>query len=195
MRVKICGITNYEDAIDTINSGADALGFVFYEPSPRYIDYDKTKQIISQLPPFIKTVGLFVNSTPQEINKATKYTGIDMAQLHFEVNEEFESKLDINYIKVVRVKQKSDLEIYSDEYRLVDAFVESYGGAGKRIQKDWFDGIDCSKIIIAGGLNSSNIEELKSYGFAGFDVSSGVEKSKGKKDIQKVQEFIGIIKD
>jgi phosphoribosylanthranilate isomerase len=194
MQVKICGITNYEDAIASIEAGADALGFVFYEHSSRYISYQKVQEIISKLPPFVKNVGLFVNKTSQYINKISKEINIDLAQLHFEVDDTFCNNLDINYIKVVRVKEQNDILRYNNEYRLVDAFVESYGGEGKQINQEWFRDIDCSKMILAGGLNPQNIADLKQYNFAGFDVSSGVEISKGKKDIEKVKRFIEIAK-
>jgi phosphoribosylanthranilate isomerase len=98
--------------------------------------------------------------------------------------------LEVKYIKVERVASKEDLEELEDNFILVDAFVSSFGGEGKRIALDWFEGIDCSKIIIAGGLKAENLNELKGYGFYGVDVSSGVESSKGKKDRQKMIDFV-----
>ena len=190
MRVKICGITNLTDALNAINAGADALGFVFYDKSPRYIDPVKAKEIIKQLPPFVQTIGLFVNDAPSKIDFICKLSGINSAQIHFEASEQFYKSLTTKRIKVVRVQTKEDLQIYKDEYRIVDAFVESYGGEGKRINLSWFDNIDCSRIILAGGLTSENIQELKGYNFYALDVSSGVEKSKGIKDKNKMNEFI-----
>jgi len=190
LRVKICGITNIDDALEAVNAGANALGFVFYEKSPRYVDPIKAKEIIKQLPPFVQSVGLFVNDVSSKVDFICKMCGINMAQIHFEANEQFYKSLTTKHIKVVRVKNKEDLQIYKDEYRIVDAFVESYGGEGKRINLSWFDGIDCSKIILAGGLNISNIKELKGYNFFALDVSSGVELSKGIKDKNKMNEFI-----
>lgn len=190
MRVKICGITNLKDALDAIEAGADALGFVFYNKSARYIDPIKAKEIILQLPPFVQSVGLFVNEPASKIDFICKLSGINTAQIHFEANEQFYKSLTTKHIKVVRVQKKEDLLLYKDEYRIVDAFVESYGGEGKRINLSWFDGIDCSKIIIAGGLNSSNIKELKGYNFYALDVSSGVEESKGIKSKEKIDNFI-----
>jgi len=190
LRVKICGITNLTDALNAINAGADALGFVFYDKSPRYIDPVKAKEIIKQLPPFVQTIGLFVNDAPSKIDFICKLSGINSAQIHFEASEQFYKSLTTKRIKVVRVQTKEDLQIYKDEYRIVDAFVESYGGEGKRINLSWFDNIDCSRIILAGGLTSENIQELKGYNFYALDVSSGVEKSKGIKDKNKMNEFI-----
>jgi len=190
VRVKICGITNLEDAMHAIESGADALGFVFYPPSPRYIEPQKAKELIAQLPPFVEKVALFVNETPQEINKITKEVGATLAQIHFEPQEEFFDELEVPFVKVVRARSKEDIKNYSDSYRLVDAYCEEYGGSGKRLNLEWFVGLDCSKIILAGGLDAKNVAQTKAYGFYGVDVSSGVEATKGKKDPQKVKEFI-----
>jgi phosphoribosylanthranilate isomerase len=190
MRTKICGITSYEDAMIAIESGADALGFVFYDKSPRYISPKDAKQIIKRLPPFVEKVGLFVNVDAQIINSYIQESGCTLAQLHFEAKDEVYEQLFVPHIKVIRAKNKKDILKYSDEYRLVDAYCEAYGGAGKRINIEWFDGIDNSKIILAGGLDSTNVSSLKKYGFYGVDVSSGVEISHGKKDSKKVREFI-----
>ncbi len=189
-KVKICGITNLEDALVAVRAGADALGFVFYPESPRYITPQKAKDIVKRLPPFIEKVGLFVNVDKDEIEFTCKESGMSLAQIHFDVSDTFLTDLKIPYIRVVRAKCKEDIVKFGDEYRIVDAFVQSYGGEGKRIDKNWFTGIDCSRIIVAGGLNSSNLKELEEFDFYGFDVSSGVEKSKGIKDKKLVYEFI-----
>ena len=190
MRTKICGITSYEDAMAAIEAGADALGFVFYKESPRYISEDDAKNIIKKLPPFVEKVALFVNEDANSIDESCFYVGATLAQIHFDADAQLYTSLKTPHIKVVRAQSKEDLQKYSVEYRLVDAYCESYGGAGKRINIEWFEDIDCSKIILAGGLDPSNVAELKKYGFYGVDVSSGVERSKGKKDHQKVREFI-----
>ncbi|HHO42173.1 MAG TPA: phosphoribosylanthranilate isomerase [Epsilonproteobacteria bacterium] len=190
LKVKICGITNLEDALCACEFGADALGFVFYPQSPRYIEPKKAYTIISQLPPFVKTVGLFVNTDANSVNTICKEAHIDIAQIHFEVNSKFYEELEVPSIKVIRAASKEDIINNSDNYCLVDAYVESYGGEGKRVALEWFDGVDCSKIILAGGLDSNNLYELEKYNFYGVDVSSGVESVKGKKDSQKIKEFI-----
>ena len=190
MRTKICGITSYEDAMMAIEAGADALGFVFYEKSPRYVTLTQAKEIIQKLPPFVEKVALFVNVDAQSVNATCHTVGATLAQIHFEADSSFYDALTIPHIKVIRAKAKEDISKYSDEYRLVDAYCETYGGAGKRINTEWFDGVDCSKIILAGGLSPENVTSLKKYGFYGVDVSSGVEQSHGKKDAQKVKEFI-----
>ena len=190
MRTKICGITSLEDALVAINAGADALGFVFYEKSPRYVSIEKAKSIISKPPPFIEKVALFVNEDATTIDATCSAVGATLAQLHFEASTALCDSLQTPHIKVIRAKNKEDILKYVNEYRLVDAFCEAYGGAGKRINSEWFEGIDCSKIILAGGLNASNVAALKEYGFFGVDVSSGVEISHGIKDPKKVEEFI-----
>ena len=190
MRVKICGITSYEDAMNAINAGANALGFVFYAKSPRYITPQKAKSIINKLPPFVEKVALFVNEDASIINTICKESGATLAQLHYEVDDILASSLEVPYIKVIRAQEKLDILKYSDEYRLVDAYCEAYGGAGKRINIEWFKDVDCSKIILAGGLTANNVHAVKKYGFYGVDVSSGVEISHGVKSKEKVQEFI-----
>lgn len=190
MRVKICGITSYKDAMDAIDAGADALGFVFYENSPRYIAPSDAKKIISKLPPFVEKVGLFVNVDAQVINSYIQESGCTLAQIHFEASDALYEQLFVPYIKVTRAKESKDILEYSNEYRLVDAYCEAYGGAGKRLNIEWFKGIDCSKIILAGGLDADNVSSLKEYGFYGVDVSSGVEISHGVKDKEKVKDFI-----
>lgn len=190
MKTKICGITSYEDAIIAIKAGADALGFVFYEKSPRFISLEVAKSIISKLPPFVQKVALFVNVDANTINTTCREVGATLAQIHFDVEDDFYEDLEVPYLKVVRAKSKDDISKYSNEYRLVDAYCEVFGGAGKRINIEWFDDVDCSKIILAGGLTPINVSSLKQYGFYGVDVSSGVEISHGKKDSKKVKDFI-----
>jgi len=190
MRVKICGITNLKDALDAVKAGASALGFVFYPKSARYIDPEVARDIIEKLPPFVQSVGLFVKETPQTINEIANITKIDLAQIHFEVEDSFFNELEVKALRVVRAQKKEDLNLYKNEYRIVDAFVPEFGGEGKRLNLEWFEDIDCSRIILAGGLEASNLEELKGYNFYSLDVSSGVELKRGVKDRQKIINFI-----
>ncbi len=190
MRVKICGITNLKDALYAVECGADALGFVFYNKSPRYITPAAAKRIIDKLPPFIERVGLFVNEGVETIDMVCKYCDISRAQIHFEVDEESLDAISLQTLPVVRAKGPEDLQKFKDRYRLIDAYSEAYGGTGKRLNLEWFYGLDCSKIILAGGLNSENISQIKQFGFYGIDVSSGVESIRGKKDPKKVKQFI-----
>jgi phosphoribosylanthranilate isomerase len=194
MRVKICGITNYEDAKIACDAGADALGFVTYEKSPRFIKSENIKKIIEKLPPFVVKVVLFVNTTSEYVNEVISYTKADIAQIHFEANDDFYKKLSCKYLKVIRAKEKKDIEKFNDEYRIVDAYVPEYGGSGKRVALEWFEGRDNSKIILAGGLTPENVFEVGHYGFYGVDVSSGVESKPGIKDKKKIRRFIEMAK-
>ena len=193
-RVKICGITNLKDALDAIDAGADALGFVFYPDSARYIDPEDAAAIIRRLPPFVERVGLFVNVDAAYIDRVADLCGLSLAQIHFDAPEALYSALKIRALRVVRARGPEDLGRYSDEYRLVDAFVEGYGGAGKRIETSWFEGVDCSRIILAGGLDAHHVQKMRRFGFFGYDVSSGVEQAKGKKDKMKMQTFCKAVK-
>ena len=190
MRTKICGITSYEDAIHAINAGADALGFVFYEKSPRYVTIAQAKGIIEKLPPFVEKVALFVNVDANTINTTCKEVGATLAQLHFDADVNIYKELMVPHIKVIRAQSQEDILKYPNEYKLIDAYCEAYGGTGKRINIEWFEDRDNSHIILAGGLNDTNVSALKKYGFYGVDVSSGVESSKGIKNYQKVKDFI-----
>ncbi|MFA6137708.1 MAG: phosphoribosylanthranilate isomerase [Sulfurimonas sp.] len=190
MKCKICGITSYEDAMAAINAGADALGFVFYEASPRFITVSHAKEIIKKLPPFVEKVALFVNTDADTINSICQEVGATLAQIHFEASEKLYEELKIPHIKVIRAQKREDILDFNDEYRLVDAFCEAYGGSGKRLNIEWFKDIDCSKIVLAGGLNPENVASLREYGFYGVDVSSGVEAYSGVKNHKKVKEFI-----
>lgn len=190
MRVKICGITNLEDALDAIAAGASALGFVFYKPSPRYISAQNALEIVNALPPFVQTVGLFVNENEAFINETCVKAKMQLAQIIDDENIIDMALLQTKAIRVVRAQNKETIQSIKDEYVLVDAFVESFGGEGQRVALEWFEGIDCSKMILAGGLKAQNLSELKEFDFFGVDVSSGVEAYKGKKDKQKMIDFI-----
>ena len=190
MRVKICGITNLQDAFDAINAGADALGFVFYVNSPRYITPLKAKEIVEKLPPFVQTVGLFVNENEDFINEVCAESKMQLAQI-IDDNEILNYELlKVKSIKVIRVKSQKDLKNLNKDYYLLDAFVDGFGGEGKRVALEWFENLDCSRFILAGGLTSNNLKEINGYGFYGVDVSSGVEESKGKKSKQKMIDFV-----
>lgn len=190
MRVKICGITNLKDALQAVDAGADALGFVFYHKSPRYITPSAAKKIIDKLPPFIERVGLFVNEGVETIDTICRYADISRAQIHFDVDEASLDVIGLPTLAVVRAKEPEDVHKFKERYRLVDAYSEVYGGTGKRLNLEWFEGVDCSKIILAGGLDAENVSEVRKLGFYGVDVSSGVELMKGQKDPIKVKQFI-----
>lgn len=195
-RIKICGITNKEDALHASGCGADALGFVFYSGSPRFIQPDAVKEIIAELPPFLKTVGLFVNEDSRKIREVVEFCGLDTVQLHGEESPEecfFPPK---QVIKALRLKNDLDEKIFSS-YQvsafLLDAYLPGkYGGTGTCC--DWSKAQAFAaqyRIILAGGLSPDNVfDAVKQVQPYGIDVSSGVEKSPGKKDPGKVAMFI-----
>jgi phosphoribosylanthranilate isomerase len=190
MRVKICGLTNLEDALCAADAGADALGFVFYDKSPRYVAPQTVAKITAALPPFVTTVGLFVNQSAEQIDAVCASCGLDRAQIHFDTGQAFLRRLQTPAIPVVRAKNSSDLERFGTYYRIIDSYTPVYGGSGKRLNLDWFTKRDNSKTILAGGLTPDNITQMRGFGFYGADVSSGVEQSRGKKDHAKIQKFI-----
>ena len=195
-KIKICGITNLEDANTAVSFGADALGFVFYSKSPRVITPETAKNIISSLPQSITTVGVFVDENKAKVEEIASYTGLDIIQLHGSEPPEY-CNFGKKIIKAIRVKELSDLKQLSDY--IVSAFLlDTYspneiGGTGQTF--NWEIAVEAKKygkIILAGGLNPDNIEEaIKFVQPYGVDVSSGVEGSeKGKKDHKKLQLFI-----
>lgn len=198
-RVKICGITNKEDAFAAIDFGADALGFVCYAGSPRAVDSDTAKDIISTLPPFVTTVGVFVDDDKKNLERTASYVGLDAIQLHGSESPEYCSSIDNKkIIKAIKVKYLSDLDVLKN-YTSVSAFLldtyspDQHGGTGQKF--NWDIAVEAKKfgrIILAGGLNHDNIENaielVRPYG---VDVSSGVEGNiKGKKDPAKLKLFI-----
>ena len=197
VKVKICGITNLDDALAAVKHGADALGFVFYPKSPRSVDPETAKSIVKSLPPFITAVGVFVDEAPQKIEEIISYAGLDVIQLHGSEPPEH-CNLHKKVIKAIRVKELSDLEIL-EGYKTASAFLldtyssESFGGTGQTF--NWEIAVEAKKygsIILAGGLTPDNIEQsIKVVTPYGVDVSSGVEgPMKGKKDHTKVKHFI-----
>ncbi len=195
-RLKICGITNEEDAIMVSNLGADAIGFVFAE-SKRKITPEKAKEIIGILPPFIKTVGIFMNAALNEVNKITEYAFIDAVQLHGNENPEYCDKVNRKVIKGIQVTENDTKETLIEKMRnySVSAFILDPGrGSGKTFNWDIARGID-KPLIIAGGLTPDNVRQvIRNLHPYGVDVSTGVEKDYGKKDREKVKRFIEEVK-
>ncbi len=194
-RVKICGITRYEDAEAAVDYGADALGFIFYEGSPRHVFPETVKEIISNLPPFVTTVGVFVNATPTEIREVIEFTGVDIVQLHGDEPPE-ECLFWPRVIKAIKVRDLIDLEELK-KYRVSAYLLDTYspdlpGGTGKTF--NWDIAIEAKRfgpIVLAGGLNPDNIADaVKKVRPYAVDVSSGVEAKKGIKDHEKLRLFI-----
>ncbi len=196
MKVKICGITNLEDALAAIEFGADALGFVFYSESPRYVIPQKVREIVDQLPPFTTTVGVFVNETPTKIKEIMTFARLQVVQLHGEELPE-QCTLWRPSIKAFRVRDFVDLRPL-EQYKCMSAYLidtyapSSYGGTGQVF--NWDIALEAKKfgpIILAGGLTPDNIEKAVRWVMPyAVDVSSGVEFKKGKKDPHKMKDFI-----
>jgi phosphoribosylanthranilate isomerase len=196
VRVKICGITSLEDALQAVQAGADALGFVFYERSPRNLDPLRAANIISGLPPFVQAVGLFVNDDAGFVNDTADRCRLDLVQLHGDEPPEYCEKIRRRVIKAFRVRDASSIAPVRD-YRvagiLLDAYSpQAFGGTG--LSFNWeLAGIarEYGPVILAGGLDPDNVREaVERVAPYAVDVSSGVESSPGKKDPEKVREFI-----
>jgi phosphoribosylanthranilate isomerase len=201
VRIKICGITNENDALSAAGLGADALGFIFYKGSKRYIDPKEAGRIISSLPPFVSAVGVFVNQSIGEIKEYARLSGIDTVQLHGDETPVFCGEVPYRMIKAVRVKDAvniAEVELYPVRAILFDKHSdEMYGGTGSSFDWGVLKGLEISKkIILSGGLTPENVSQavrlVKPYG---VDVSTGVEDAPGKKNQEKMRKFIEAVKD
>lgn len=196
-RVKICGITSLEDALHAVRCGADALGFVFYKRSPRYVTPEQVRSIIAALPPLVTTVGLFVNEDRSLIRTVVDACGLDVVQLHGDESpEDCRSLAPLKVIKAVRLRDADsvcNLDRYAVSAILLDAWVpDRFGGTGHRC--DWRLAAEVAAshtVILAGGLGPDCVAEAVSsvHPYA-VDVSSGVEREPGRKDPGKVAAFI-----
>ncbi|GHS86698.1 N-(5'-phosphoribosyl)anthranilate isomerase [Campylobacterota bacterium] len=190
MRVKICGITNLDDALTACEYGASAIGFVFYGKSPRLIAPEKAREIVEKLPPFVERVGLFVEQQPSEIDRICAVAGLGLAQIHTEVGSDFYAAVKTPILKVVRARDRDDIARFKGEFRLIDAFTDAYGGMGKRLAIEWFADADRKNITLAGGLRTEHLDAIAPLGFYAIDVSSGVEGARGVKDRKLIIEFL-----
>lgn len=196
-RVKICGITSVDDALLAVRSGADAIGLVFYEPSPRYVDIQRAAEIAASIPPFVTIVALFVNASVEQVNQVLADVPVGLLQFHGDESPAFCEQFERPYIKALRMKADVDVTVACRQYQsaqgvLLDAYRKGVpGGTGECF--DWQaipDGLS-QPIVLAGGLQSSNVAEaIGVVRPASVDVSGGVEASLGVKDPRKVIEFI-----
>ena len=201
-RLKVCGITNLEDALVSVESGADALGFVFYAGSKRYIDPVRAGEIISQLPPFIIKVGVFVNESISDLLEAQRVAGFDTFQLHGDETAEYCSNLGRPYIKAFRVKSEIDknyINSFNTRSVLFDTYSDKdFGGTGKIFDWEIMEnaGLSDKFVILSGGLEVSNVgRAIKKVRPYAVDVSSGVEKSPGLKDHNKLKAFAEAVRN
>ena len=201
MRVKICGITNLPDALAAVDAGADALGFMIYEQSPRAISIEAAAAIIRQLPPFVTKVGVFVDPTIELVRGAVEGAELQAVQLHGNETPEFCAQVRTDVIKAFRIEGADSLEPvrrYQTTAWLLDSFVAGKpGGTGAKFNWDLAARVKGwgRPILLAGGLTPENVgaavKQVRPYG---VDVSSGVESAPGKKDRAKMRDFIAAAK-
>ncbi|OQA00799.1 MAG: N-(5'-phosphoribosyl)anthranilate isomerase [Planctomycetes bacterium ADurb.Bin401] len=203
-KVKICGITNSDDAMSAVQLGADLLGFNFYPKSPRYIEPKKAEQIIRKLPAYVDVVGLFINEDTDFIRKTATQLMLNWVQLHGDESPGFCASLDnmsAKVIKAIRIKDGKDIEYarnFATDALLLDAYHPAfYGGTGERF--NWkllpqLTGHKFGRTFLAGGITSENVSEAISQGFYGIDICSGIESNPGKKDHKRMAELFGKIK-
>jgi len=204
MKVKICGITNVEDAQNAVALGADAIGLIFAEKSPRRVVIEIAQEITMTLPPFVKTVGVFVNQTKDYIEGIVREAKIDLIQLHGDESPEFCLSMSRPVIKAFKVATLDDIQLIGNyagmvSAALLDTKVDNMdGGTGK--QFDWGIALTAKEefdmpIILAGGINEDNIKKaLTLVNPYGIDLASGVEASVGKKDYNKMNRVLSAAK-
>jgi phosphoribosylanthranilate isomerase len=210
-RIKICGLTRPQDVQSAIAAGADAVGFVFYAKSPRYIAAAAAGQLIAQIPPFVTPVGLFVNATAEEVQAIITQAPIALLQFHGDETPEqcavIAKAVNRPFIRAIRVKegmQPADLLKYESDYRaastlftglLLDTFVDSYGGSGKVFDWSLIPENIAPRVVLSGGLSVQNatdaVQRVRPYA---VDISSGVEQDKGIKDAEKIRAFITAVR-
>ena len=210
-RIKICGLTRPQDVQSAIAAGADAVGFVFYAKSPRYIAAAAAGQLIAQIPPFVAPVGLFVNAPAEEVQAIITQAPIALLQFHGDETLEqcaaIAKAVNRPFIRAIRVKegmQPADLLKYESDYRaastlftglLLDTFVDSYGGSGKVFDWSLIPENIAPRVVLSGGLSVQNatdaVQRVRPYA---VDISSGVEQDKGIKDAEKIRAFITAVR-
>ncbi len=195
-RIKICGITREQDLRSAVELGADALGFVFYPPSPRFLSDARAAELARAMPPFVTLTGLFVNADPAMVRATLAAVPLQLLQFHGEEDAAYCRQFGRPYIKAARVRPGLDLLEYAAAFPdarglLLDAFVEGYGGAGQTFDWNLIPSGLPLPLLLSGGLDAANvapaIRRLRPWA---VDVSSGVESSKGIKDAAKIAAFI-----
>ncbi|MES9871729.1 MAG: phosphoribosylanthranilate isomerase [Candidatus Sedimenticola sp. 6PFRAG7] len=200
-RAKICGITRPEDALEAVHQGADAIGLVFYPPSPRAVSIEQASQVVRVLPPFVTVVGLFVNASEAEISDVLSSVRIDLMQFHGDETHSQCTRYGKPYIKAVRMREGIDLHRIKSDYPdaaglLLDTYQKGVpGGTGERFNWDMIPADLVGGIVLAGGLDAENVEQaINSVRPYAVDVSGGVEREKGIKDPEKVAAFMRGVK-
>ncbi len=200
VKVKICGITNVEDALAAIEMGADLLGFNFYPKSKRYVTAEKARQIIDKLPTFVDTVGIFVNASGEQIREIAKEGFLNWVQLHGDETPEYCDALrwiSAKVMKAIRIQTAEDVkaaERFHTDAILLDAFhPDEYGGTGQKFDWNLVRNLQI-RVFLAGGITPENAKEAVNVGVYGIDICSGIESGPGKKDHEKMQKLFDNIK-
>jgi phosphoribosylanthranilate isomerase len=200
-RVKICGITRPADAFAAAAAGADAIGFVFYPQSPRYLSVERAREIRDALPPFVQTVALFVNPDAAQVAQVLGRVKPAMLQFHGDETPEFCGQFGVPYVKACRVRPGVDAAQYLQPFSraaawLVDSFVPEYGGVGESFDWSLVPRGLARPLILSGGLDQKNVAgAIRAVQPWGVDVSSGVESAKGIKDAGKMTAFVAEVRN
>lgn len=199
-RVKICGITRAEDLAAAVEAGVDAVGFVFYPPSPRCLSIGQAAELVRAVPPFVTRVGLFVNAEPDAVREILAETPLDLLQFHGEETAAYCAQFGKPYLKAARMKPGLDLLEFAAAYPtaqglLLDAWVEAYGGVGQSFDWALIPERLPLPMVLSGGLHAGNVGAavVKLHPWA-VDVSSGVERAKGIKDADKIAAFMAAVR-
>jgi len=199
-RIKICGLTRSEDVEVVADAGADAVGFVFYPASPRYVTPARAAELARSLPPFVSVVGLFVNADADTVWQTLASAPIHLLQFHGDEDDAYCRQFGRPFIKVARVRPGLDLLQYaaafpSAQALLLDAFVDGYGGGGAAFDWSLVPDSLARSVVLSGGLGVENVgDAIRRLRPAAVDVSSGVESAKGIKDAAKVRAFVAAVR-
>ena len=199
-RIKICGLTRRDDLLGAVHAGADAIGLVFYPPSPRHVDLKTAAELARAVPPLVSIVGLFVNADPQDVRETLAAMPVHVLQFHGDENEAYCRQFDRPYLKAARVKAGLDLVQYAASFPtaqaiVLDACVDGYGGGGKVFDWSLIPPQIGKPIILSGGLDAGNVgEAIARVHPAAVDVSSGVESAPGIKDTDKIRAFVAAVR-
>lgn len=200
-RIKICGLTREQDIDAALAAGADAIGFVFYPPSPRFLDTARAAQLARRVPAFVTRVGLFVNADPATVRATLAEVPLELLQFHGEEDAAYCAQFGRPWIKAARVRPGLDLLEFAGSFSgasglLLDAYVEGYGGAGQTFDWSLIPHRLPLPVLLSGGLHAGNVgEAIRNLRPWAVDVSSGVEAAKGIKDAAKIAAFVAAVKE